>query len=133
MSNPKVAAAFLAMAAAAGTYCFLVLFSDRPDLPRRNTRQAVKLLEQPELDTTTGADEPERFRLPNGVILQPGKEVSLAGYIFRIEVSGLRHGIHADPERFGQTGLYSYYRDDTGTIRYEIPPRTAGPNSRTWR
>jgi len=80
------------------------------------------------------ADAPsriERIRLGNGTALVPGMDRAVSGYILRPRVSRSGFTIAADPVEVGKTGLFFFFREETGMIRYEVD-KPAGKFSKPW-
>ena len=72
----------------------------------------------------------ERVVLGDGLVLWPERDQAAAGYIFRAHIESSGFTIEAHPMKFGKTGLFSYFRDSTGTLRFEMDGRRATAQSR---
>jgi len=68
--------------------------------------------------------------LGDKAVLIPEREKVVAGYVLKAHNSGANFTIEARPETPGKTGLYTYFRDSSGTIRFADGVKAADADSR---
>jgi hypothetical protein len=92
----------------------------------RNQAKVVRLLTgaHPEF-TAAGSRQIERIALGNGITLMPEREQIAVGYTLQAHVQSSNFTIEAQPVKVGRNGLFSYFRDETGAIRFETGEKRA--------
>jgi len=105
----------------------LVFISPR-DPARRNQTEVVLLLEKAHSDV--GPDLSEHIILGDGSAILPEHEQIMHGYILTAYVKAATFTVEARPLEIGKTGLFSYIRDETGVIRFEMDGKRPNAGSR---
>ena len=113
---------------------FVGVFLQLPEPAKRNRAQLVRALAKPRIDWSSGDHSRiERVVLAGRITLVPEVDQILAGYVVRLHTRSSAFTIEARPLVVGKTGLFSYFRDEAGVIRFEPEPgKPAGAESRRW-
>jgi hypothetical protein len=72
----------------------------------------------------------QRINLGKNMALMPEQNQVAVGYILRAHVLSSSFTIEAQPMKPGETGLFSYFRDEAGVIRFETDGKRASAGSR---
>ncbi len=107
--------------------CGLVLFLIQCNYPRRNHAKIVRLLRSACADTLDSRIT--RVLLADGTVLHGERKSITCGYKLVLHVLSAGFTIEATPVEYGKTGLISFFRDDTGRIRYEFGDKKATQRS----
>ena len=127
-----------ALAACAGSalalMVFVGVFLPLPNPAKRNRNQLVRALEKPRIKWSLGdRSRIEGVVLASDILLIPDHDEIVAGYVVRLRTRSSAFTIEARPLVVGKTGLFSYFRDEAGIIRFEPEPgKLAGAESRRW-
>jgi len=123
----------LCAAGALGLVVFFGVFLPLPDEAIRNRRHLIRMLAKPRIEwSLSGHSRIERVLLGD-IALMPERDVTIVGYVVRLHTRSTAFTIEARPLIAGKTGLFSYFRDEAGVIRFEPEPsRPAGAESRRW-
>ena len=105
-----------------------------PTQARNNQRELLSLLRNARLESTpTGPPEVKRVTLAGRVTLVPEKDQIAAGYILRLHMQSSTFTIEAKPAEVAKTGLFSFFRDKSGIVRFEPElGKPANEKSRPW-
>ena len=98
---------------------------------RRNRAKVVELLAKAH-SAPQGASGVPRVTLGDGTELVPDRDQVIAGYIFKLHAKPTNFTIEAHPLRWGETGTVSFFRDETGVIRFDGSGHDANEKSRSW-
>ena len=118
-----------------GVAALLVLaFISPRDPARANQARVVCLLSRARPVLTGPAPSRiESVTLDDRVMLRPGHVEVASGYALRLNTQDSAFTIEAEPIRAGRTGTFSFFRDDSGVIRFEPElGKPAGKHSRPW-
>ncbi len=112
----------------------VVIFFSPMDSAKKNQIEIIKMLyaAKPEF----GSDPSPRVlrvRLGHRITLTPGPGQVEAGYLMTLHAAPLTFTITADPVEPGKTGIFSFFRDESGTLHFEPEiGRSANASSRRW-
>jgi hypothetical protein len=106
----------------------ILIFASPRDRAIRNQMELVRLMARAHPDLT--AVPIERVILGDGTALVPEREQIVVGYVLRAHVQSSTFTLEAQPVKVGKTGLFSYFRDDAGVIRFEMGEKRASTGSR---
>ena len=95
----------------------------------RNQTKLVQLLRKAHPGFTTSS-QIERVILRDGTALTPERDQIVVGYTVRARVEPSGFTLEAQPVEFGKTGLFSFFRDRDGVIRFNASGERVGPGSR---
>lgn len=100
----------------------------------KNQRQLVFLLRHARPDSSGGGPSPiQRVILADRLMLLPEHEQTAAGYVLRLHVQSTAFTIEARPLNVPKTGLFSFFRDESGEVRFEPDlGKAASAKSRRW-
>jgi len=120
--------------AALALIVFVGVFLQLPNAAKRNRTQLVRALAKPRIDwSSDDHSRIERVVLAGRITLLPEVDEIVAGYVVRLHTRSSAFTIEAKPLVVGKTGLFSYFRDEAGVIRFEPEPgKPAGDESRRW-
>lgn len=124
-----------ACAAVALSVFFLLTFCVTPrSRSVINQIEVVRLLESARAEwSSTGIHQVQRIVFLDRTSLLPETEQVVGGYKVRVHVRSSRFTIEATPLIVGKTGLFSFFRDELGVVRYEPAlGQPAGADSRRW-
>jgi hypothetical protein len=104
------------------------------DLALTNQNEVVGLLRQAKpLLASRGPTEIKGAILGNRIMLQPGRSRVTSGHSLRLAVGPSSFTVSAEPLIPGKTGVYSFLRDASANIRFELVlGKTATEHSRLW-
>lgn len=114
--------------------CFVFAPVHWPSSAVRNERQVVRLLTaaRPDFDKRDPS-QIERVVLGGHVTLVPDHDQTVVGYVLTLHVRSALFTITATPLHAWETGTFSFFRDESGVVRFE--PETgkqANAQSRRW-
>jgi hypothetical protein len=95
----------------------------------RNQGKVIALLTHAQLEGDKG-DSIRRIALGKQVVLTPEREQIAVGYVLVAHVHSSRFTIEARPAEPGKTGLFSYFLDEGGIVRFEMGRAQASATSR---
>jgi hypothetical protein len=91
-----------------------------PSSAVRNERTLVRLFARARSECGAGAPSRiQRVTLPGGITLIPEQEQVATGYVLKLHVRSASYIIDARPLKAGQTGVFSFLRDEGGVVRFE--------------
>ena len=124
----------VALASVVAIVIIIALFVPLPSQAIHNQRELLSLLRKAHLEMTpTGTPEVKRVALAGRVTLVPERDQIAAGYILRLHIQSSTFTIEANPVQVGKTGLFSFFRDKFGIVRFEPEiGKPANENSRPW-
>lgn len=108
----------------------IVLFVSPRDPAIRNQTKVSRLLLRAHPDVQPGVAEIQRIILGDGTALVPGRDRVLVGYVLRANVHSSAFTIGAQPVKLGVTGVFTYFRDESGVVRFEMDGKSANAMSR---
>jgi hypothetical protein len=95
----------------------------------RNQSKVIGLLAHAQYEAA-GDGRSQRIVLGDKVVLSPDHGKTTSGYVFTAHVRSSGFTVEAHPAEPGKTGLFSYFLDDAGVVRFEMGQREASATSR---
>jgi len=96
----------------------VILNAPMPDPAIRNQKKVIAFLKGA-YHLPADASTVEHVVLGNGLVLISNQRRIDIGYMFTAHIHGTTFVIEAQPVKAGTTGLFSFFRDDKGAIRFE--------------
>jgi len=94
----------------------------------RNQGKVIALLAHAR--SVVDRDSIQSIVLGDKVALTPDRDQIAFGYVLTPHVRSTRFAIGARPVEPGKTGLFSYYLDEAGVVRFEMGEKQASATSR---
>jgi len=94
----------------------------------RNQRKVIALLAHARPEAANRG-EIRRIILDSGIALAPDSDQVAFGYVLIAHVHSSRFTIEARPAEPGRTGLFSYFLDEAGIVRFEMGQTQASATS----
>jgi len=112
----------------------IAIFLSPMDSAKKNQIEVIKMLSVAKPEFGPGrSPQVWTVTLGNGIALTPGAARVEAGYLLALHAGPSGFTITADPVKPGKTGIFSFFRDETGSLRFEPQiGRSASINSRLW-
>lgn len=99
---------------------------------RKNRVKVLELLAGAHSVQAQGPTGTAHVMLGDGTVLVPGRDQSIAGYVFKLHIQSTNFTLLAEPLRWGETGTISFFRDEAGVLRFDPSGRNANEGSRPW-